>query len=55
MTPLHAAALTGQYEAVELLINKGADVKSKNNRGMTPLQLASQRGHQHIVELLRQF
>ena len=31
MTPLRAAVLTGQKEAVELLIEKGADINAKNN------------------------
>ncbi len=53
MTPLHAAALTGQKDAVELLIEKGADLNAKNENGVTPLQLASQQGHQTIVELLQ--
>ena len=54
MTPLHAAALAGQKEAAELLIDKGADVNAKNEEGVTPLQMASQKGHQSIVELLRE-
>jgi ankyrin repeat protein len=52
MTPLHAAALMGQYKAVELLVNKGADVNAKNNEGITPLQIASRKGYQSIVTLL---
>ena len=45
--------MTGQKEAVELLIEKGADINAKNNEGLTALQMASQKGHQSIVELLR--
>lgn len=54
MTPLHTADLTGQKEAVELLIAKGTDINSKNNEGLTALQMASQKGHQSIVKLLRE-
>jgi ankyrin repeat protein len=53
MTPLHAAARTGQKKAVELLIDKGADLNAKNENGVTPLQMASQNGHRSIVELLQ--
>ena len=53
MTPLHAAALTGQTEAVELLIDKGADLNAENENGVTPLQMAAQQGHPAIVELLQ--
>ena len=54
MTPLHAAALTGQKEAVELLIEKGTDINAKNNEGLTALHMASQKGHQSIIKLLRE-
>jgi len=37
----------------KLLITKGADINAKNNQGRTPLDLAEQRGHKEIVELLR--
>ena len=40
---------------VKALIAAGADVNAINNEGVTPLQVALQRGHQSIVELLRKF
>jgi ankyrin repeat protein len=37
---------------VQELLNKGADVNAKTNRGKTALILASDKGHRKIVELL---
>ena len=37
---------------VELLLNKGAEVESKDASGKTPLDWAKEEGHQEIVELL---
>lgn len=42
-TPLHRAANNGRMEAVEYLVNKGADVNARDNNGETPL-LASRTG-----------
>jgi len=50
---LHKAVTDGEIEKVNLLISKGADVNAKNNTGMTALDLAEQRGHIKIVELLK--
>ena len=41
MTPLHAAAGKGLKEIVELLIAEGADVNAKDDKGRTPLDLAT--------------
>ena len=49
-TPLHPAAMMGHKETVELLIAKGADVKTAGER--TPLHLAAFNGHKEIIELL---
>jgi ankyrin repeat protein/transglutaminase-like putative cysteine protease len=52
-TPLHFAAHAGQINVVEYLIAAGADIEAENIKGETPLQLASNRGHREITELLR--
>ena len=36
--PLHVAACVGNCEAIEILLAKGADKKSKNSKGRTALQ-----------------
>jgi ankyrin repeat protein len=52
-TPLHRAAFAGHKEMVELLIARGADANIRDYRGRTALDLAEQRGHTEIAELLR--
>ncbi len=53
-TPLHYMAEYDYYRNMaEFLIVKGADVNAKNNQGKTPLQVAKEKGHTEIVELLR--
>ena len=47
------AALRGHKEVVELLLSHGAEVDATDNRGMTALQSAEQKGRDDIVELLR--
>ena len=37
---------------VEFLVRKGADIHAQNNRGETPLHLASRQGHLSVVEFL---
>lgn len=39
-TPLHWAAIGGQPESVEALVQRGAKVDAKNDQGRTPLMLA---------------
>lgn len=39
--PLHYAAVTGNEEMVALLIDKGADLEIRNDRGRTPIILAA--------------
>ena len=52
LTPLMAAALTGQNEAAELLPAKGAKTNIGNNDGSTALHMAAFFGHIEIVKAL---
>jgi len=52
-TPLHAAAQNGQIEMVELLLEYGADPTARSQDGRTPADLAWERGHLEIVDLLK--
>lgn len=53
-TPLHYMAEYDYYRNMaEFLIVKDADVNAKNNQGKTPLQVAKEKGHTEIVELLK--
>ena len=52
MTPLHWVSISGRRDIAELLIDKGADINSKDKWGLTPLSRANQLGHQEVVNLL---
>jgi ankyrin repeat protein len=52
-TPLHLAAQHGRLDVVKVLIAKGADVSLKTNKGHTALDLAKEKRHTGVVELLR--
>lgn len=51
-TPLINAAMHMSTEAVNLLIQKGADVNARNAAGDTPLIMAAARGEKACVDLL---
>ena len=52
-TPLHiAASLQGDLSNVKNLINLGANVRIKDNRGETPRDTAQRYGSMHIVQML---
>ncbi|KAH0595387.1 hypothetical protein MHUMG1_06562 [Metarhizium humberi] len=51
-TPLSIAATVSNETIVQLLLDKGAKVDSKDEYGWTPLSHAAMRGHKAIVELL---
>lgn len=51
-TPLHYAALFGRISVVEYLVEAGAPVNSKNNRGCIPLHSAALYGRVLVVEYL---
>jgi ankyrin repeat protein len=52
-TPLLLACKTGKKEIVELLLANGAEINVKDNEGSTALDIARQREHTEIVELLK--
>jgi ankyrin repeat protein len=51
-TALHVAAFAGRKDIAELLLDKGADPKRSDARGMTPLHDAARRGYPQVAELL---
>lgn len=50
--PIHEAALTGDVELMEMLIDNGADVDARDVHGYTPLLLAIQEGNTDIAKTL---
>ncbi|KAF3808716.1 hypothetical protein GCG54_00010905 [Colletotrichum gloeosporioides] len=51
-TPLHVAAMTGNYYGAQILIVEGADFNCRGDRGDTPLHLACKNGHYRTAESL---
>lgn len=53
-TPLHWAALTGNVETCAVLVHAGTkeELMVKDSAGVTPAQLASDKGHQHVALFL---
>ena len=62
-TPLHGACMEGlaaskeesQLAVVKVLIEAGADVKAKNNNGLSPVEEARRHGRSKIVEYLARY
>ena len=52
---LHAAAMNGQYDAVMALINCGADVNATDFKHRTAEQVAREKGHTEVAELLHRY
>ncbi|GAB1256555.1 hypothetical protein NBRC116494_10570 [Aurantivibrio plasticivorans] len=50
--PLHKAAYKGDVEALEKLIEQGADLDARNSEGATALHWAAFKGHADSAELL---
>lgn len=51
-SPLHAAILNNNLEAVQALIDEGADMRLTDFHGKNALHLAAARGYAHIVQAL---
>jgi uncharacterized protein len=51
-TPLHTVGFTGDRASLDLLLKHGADPATKNNDGKTASDVARERGHQEIADLL---
>ena len=51
-TALHLAAYQGNYQLVEYLICKGANIQAQNQSGYTPLMLAEYKGFSEMKGLL---
>lgn len=52
-TPLHEAALIGNPEIARLLLERGADPEMTTDDGKTALQLAEEKEHAEVAEVLR--
>jgi ankyrin repeat protein/type II secretory pathway component GspD/PulD (secretin)/beta-lactamase regulating signal transducer with metallopeptidase domain len=50
--PLHKAVAYGDIEQVRLLLLKDANVREKDDNGLTALHVAAEYGHRNIAELL---
>lgn len=51
-TPLHVAAVWGDLDAINLLVDAGADINAIGDRGYTPLHEAVEQGNVQAVKLL---
>ncbi|GAA6050697.1 hypothetical protein JCM3770_000897, partial [Rhodotorula araucariae] len=52
MTPLHTAAMKGELEAAQLLVDAGSDINAPDLEGNSPLHFASSWGRVPIIKLL---
>lgn len=54
-TPLHLAAILGETEVAEALLQAGAKPNIKDAMGNTPLHLACENGHQSTIQMLMRY
>ncbi|KAJ1966612.1 hypothetical protein IWQ62_002359 [Dispira parvispora] len=54
-TPLHFAGANGKVGCVEVLLQHGALVEVADEYGFTPLDVASAKGYEEVVSLLRHY
>jgi ankyrin repeat protein len=51
---MHSAVQNGQLEMILLLLEYDADLNVKSAEGLTPLDMAMEKGHTQAIELLRE-
>lgn len=51
-TTLYTAAYKGTVQVLRLFLDRGADIESRNQHGLTLLYIAAQQGHTQVVSLL---
>lgn len=51
-TPLHTAAYVGDAEVVRLLLDRGADPRARTDDGKMAIDIARERGHAAVAEVL---
>lgn len=49
---LHLAVQTGEIEIVDAILKEEIDIDIVNNKGLSPIYLAAEKGHLHVVKLL---
>ena len=52
MTPLHKAAMDGQFEIVRFIVYNVNEINPSDDRGWTPLHAAAMRGYSDIYKFL---
>ncbi|KIA75560.1 hypothetical protein HK57_00663 [Aspergillus ustus] len=53
-TPLHIAAYNGREDFVRLMVHHGASVDALTARGLSAIQIAEDRAHRNVVQLLKE-
>jgi ankyrin repeat protein len=52
---MHLAARNGHLRLINFLLERDADVRVLNDVGRTPYQLAMEKGHQKMADLLQDY